>query len=71
MDTYMVTLANADGEDQRVLVTDKNPDRDWQEWVDTATFNPPLRIANPRVMGVHKLRVKHTPHNTVMPVAVG
>lgn len=70
MDTYLVTLADRDtGADQRVLVQDKNPDRDWQEWVDSATFEPPLTISNPRVMHVHKLRIKR-PHKTVLPVAV-
>ncbi len=71
MDTYLVTLADpASGEDQRVLVQDRNPDRDWQEWVDTATFEPPLTISNPRVLGVRKLRTKRPVGRTLMPQAV-
>lgn len=70
MDTYMVTLADRQtGEDQRVLVEDRNPNRDWQEWVDNATFQPPLKLREPVVMQVRRLRVKHMPRNTLMPVA--
>ena len=72
MDTYLVTLADpASGEDQRVLVQDRNPDRDWQEWIDdkAATFDPPLTISNPRVMNVHKLRIKRPVGRTLMPQA--
>lgn len=70
MDTYLVTLADpASGEDQRVLVQDRNPDRDWQEWVNTAHFEPPLTISNPKVMHVHKLKVKRPVGRTLMPQA--
>lgn len=70
MDTYLVTLADpASGEDQRVLVQDRNPERDWQEWVNTASFDPPLTIVNPRVVHVHKLRIKRPIGRTLMPQA--
>lgn len=70
MDVYLVTLADREGgAGQRVLVQDKNPDLDWQDWIDSATFDPPLTISNPVVVNAHKLRIKR-PHKTVFPVAV-
>ena len=72
MDTYLVTLVDRKtNKDQRVLVQDKNPDRDWQEWIDSkaSTFDPPLTISNPRVMNVHKLKVKRPVGRTLMPQA--
>lgn len=71
MDTYLVRLADREtGEGQMVLVQDKNPDRDWQEWVDnrSASFDPPLTVSNPRVMHVQRLHLKR-PVKTVLPAA--
>lgn len=72
MDTYLVRLADPEtGEGQQVLVQDRNPDRDWQEWIDSCAhaFQPPLKIANPKVMYVQKLHMKR-PVRTVLPQAV-
>jgi hypothetical protein len=71
VDTYLVRLCDRKtGEGQQVLVQDKNPDRDWQEWIDSAaaSFDPPLTISNPKVMHAHRLRMKR-PVKTVLPQA--
>lgn len=71
VDTYLVRLADREtGEGQQVLVQDKNPNRDWQEWIDSAadSFDPPLTVHNPRVMHVQRLRLKR-PVKTVLPQA--
>ena len=70
--TYLVRLAEPEtGKDQRVLVRDMNPDRDWQEWIDSAaaSFDPPLAISNPRVMHVQRLPMKRLP-KTTLPQAI-
>lgn len=71
MDTYMVTLADREtGQDQRILVRTNNPDN-MQEWIDAKSgdFQPPLKFASPRVIGVRKLPMKR-PHKTVLTTAV-
>lgn len=68
MEQYLVRLVDRKtGEGQQVLVQDRNPDRDWQEWIDSAadSFDPPLTISNPRVVHTHRLRMKR-PVKTVL-----
>lgn len=71
MDAYLVTLVDREtGDDQRVIVYDRNPGRDWQEWIDTQghTLVPALTIANPVVIGARRLPIKRPVH-TVLPTA--
>lgn len=73
MDTYLVTLAARNGGGgQRILVQDKNPELDWQDWVDAKadTFVPPLNIEDPVVVHAHKLRIKRPLPRTTMTQAI-
>lgn len=67
MNTYLVTLADrSTGEDQRILVQSENDDN-MQEFVDSPEVRPTLRLADPVVIAIHRLRVKRPPLHTSMP----
>lgn len=72
MDTYMVTLADAEGRDQRVLVS--APSGDTAQDIHTFITDPATRstkgesvMANSRVIGIRKLHIKRPVLGTMMP----
>lgn len=70
MNTYLVTLADRNtGEDQRILVQSEN-DENMQEFVDSDTVRPTLKLAEPVVIAIHQLRIKRPPIRTVMPTLI-
>lgn len=71
MDTYMVTLADQDGRDQRVIV--RAPKGDSPEAIHDFILDPAARgtkgetvLANARVIGIRKLHIKRPVRGTVM-----
>lgn len=67
MNTYLVTLADrSTGKDQRILVQSET-DENMQEFVESSEVRPTLRVADPVVISIHRLRIKRPPLNTVMP----
>lgn len=67
MNTYLVTLADrSTGKDQRILVQSET-DENMQEFVESSEVRPTLRVADPVVIAIHRLRIKRPPLNTVMP----
>lgn len=72
MDTYMVTLADREGRDQRVLVS--APAGDTVEAIHDFITDPAVRgtkgeavMPDARVIGIRKLHIKRPPTRTVMP----
>lgn len=67
MNTYLVTLADRNtGEDQRILVQSEN-DENMQEFIESSEVRPTLRLADPVVIAIHRLRIKRPPAQTTMP----
>ncbi|ASZ74680.1 hypothetical protein KHO57_gp224 [Mycobacterium phage Phabba] len=72
MDTYMVTLADREGKDQRVLVNvpSDNTEDDVREFILRpglkATDGREVELAAPTVIGIRKLHIKRPPFRTVM-----
>ena len=73
MDTYMVTLCDREGRDQRVIVS--APEGDTPEDIANFFLDPATRgtkgetvLPNARVIGVRKLRIKRPMRGTVMPI---
>lgn len=65
LNTYLVTLADRNtGEDQRILVQSSNSDN-MQEFVESDSVLPSLKISHPVVIAVHQLRVNR-PHRTTL-----
>lgn len=73
MDVYMVTLADRDGKDQRVLV--KVPADNTEDDVREFILRPGLKavdgrevtLESPRVIGIRKLAIKRPPYGGIMP----
>jgi hypothetical protein len=72
MNTFMVTLCDAEGRDQRVLVS--APSGDTPEDIHTFITDPATRgtkgesvIVNARVIGIRKLHIKRPVLGTTMP----
>lgn len=66
MNTYLVTLADRHtGRDQRILVRSDNDD-DMQSFVESDQVRPALRLEDPVVIAVHRLRVRRPVSKTVL-----
>lgn len=72
METYMVTLADHEGRDQRVIVC--APSGDSIEDIHDFILDPTVRgtkgeavLPNARVIGIRKLHIKRPVRGTVMP----
>lgn len=73
MDTYMVTLADRTGRDQRVIVS--APEGDTPEDIARFILDPATRgtkgetvLPDARVIGIRKLHIKRPVRGTVMPI---
>ncbi|QZE10448.1 hypothetical protein SEA_SCOOBYDOOBYDOO_102 [Mycobacterium phage ScoobyDoobyDoo] len=70
MDTYMVTLCDREGKDQRVLVRvpSSNTEDDVRDFILTpgltSTDGRGVELDQPTVIGIRKLHIKRPPHRT-------